>query len=74
MRYHVLLMYPDYLASQYGETYLYSGEHSNFLEAREAAQRTARQANYTDAEACAIGAKDQDFSVLMIVKGGEVIQ
>lgn len=74
MKYHVLLMYPDYLAASYGETYLYSGEHSSFLEAREAAQRTARQANYTDAEAVEAGVSDEDFSVLLIVRGGEVIQ
>ena len=73
MRYHVLLMYPDYLASQYGETYLYTGDHFNFLEAREAAQRTARQANYTDAEAIESGVTDEDFSVLLVVRGGEVI-
>ena len=72
MRYHVLLMYPDYLANQYGETYLYQGEHENHLEAREAAQRTARQANYSDAEAIESGVTDEDFSVLLIVRGGEV--
>lgn len=43
MTYHVLLMYPDYLADQYGETYLYTGEHISSLEAREDAQRTASQ-------------------------------
>jgi hypothetical protein len=66
-------MYPDYLASSYGETYLYQGEHAHFLEAREAAQRTARQANYTDAEAIESGVTDEDFWVLLIVRGGEVI-
>jgi hypothetical protein len=72
-KYSVLLMYPDYLAESYGETYLYQGDHESALKAREAAQTAARQANYTDAEAVEAGVSDLDFSVLLVVKGGEVV-
>ena len=71
--YHVLLMYPDYLADSYGETYLYEGEHENDLEAREAAQKEARKAKCRDEDLLEFDVSEQDFSVLLVVKGGQVV-
>ena len=73
-QYAVLVMYPDYIADSYGETYLYQGEHENYLDAREAAQKEARKANYADEDLLEFDVSEQDFLVLLVVKGGQVVQ
>lgn len=72
--YTVLLMYPDYIAANYGgETYLAHVDGSNVLDAVNKAQADAVAANYEDEadreQFYAEGHSGDDFEVLLVIEG-----
>lgn len=63
--YTVILIYPDYIASQYGEEFWYDHvEAENVAQAIETAQQNAQHANRAYESGCA-----KDFAVVAVFEG-----